>query len=97
MMHDRFYPSPSEVRGNAVPAEIEPATQREAAMLARLQTARMLASTIDDKSRRVIASNLGMTPSDVERELAFYDDVKSGRQVPTVAPDQLRAILGGGA
>lgn len=63
MIRPHAHPVPAEVRTRNVPAEIEPATQNEASLLGRIQTARMLASTIDDKSRRVIGNHLGMTAS----------------------------------
>lgn len=57
----------------------------------------MLATTVDAKSRGVIGNHLGMRASEIEREIAFYEDVKSGRQVPEIPADQIRAIVGGGA
>ncbi len=97
MIRPHAHPVPAEVRTRNVPAEIEPATQNEASLLGRIQTARMLASTIDDKSRRVIGNHLGMTASQIEREVAWFEEIKSGRHVPEISPDQLRSILGGGA
>lgn len=97
MVNHSHIQTPAEIRSAIGPAEIQPRTQHEAELLARLQTARMLASTVDAKSRDVIGNHLGMRPSQVEREIAFYEDVKAGRQVPEISPDQLRAIVGGGA
>lgn len=93
----RSIPTPAEVGSMPPPAEIMPRTQEEAAELARLQLARAIHSTVGEKNRRVIARAAGMTPGEMTRELDYYEQVLAGRVVPAIAPDQLRAIMGGGA
>lgn len=97
MFTNPYTPTPSELSSGPKPAEMLPLDQHQASIMSRLQTARMLATTVDAKSRAVMGNHMGMRASDVEREIAYYEDVKSGRQVPEIPADQIRSIVGGGA
>lgn len=92
-----YTPTPSELSTGPKPPEMLPLDQHQASIMARLQTAQMLATTMGSKSRSVIGNHLGMTASDIEREIAYFEDVKSGRLVPEIPADQIRSIVGGGA
>lgn len=93
-MHQPMHNQPTELRRGTAPAEIVPHTQCEAAAIARLRTAALLGKATGP-AREQLAASLGMNSGEVIREVRHYEDVASGRAVPTeIDPRQVRSIIG---